>query len=190
MNACTKLLTTGHICRGDRPSTPPYGREGVFVRICDRSVRHVKRPIHRDHRTVSRDSSSDNSGLSQHPDLGGVRCGRRDLNLNPWNRVDMIAGFHHVDHAGLGHGWSAGPGPACSACASRGRLWMVVCPWCGWPATAVRCQVTKTACHKASQALARGQRAGRCSTGRRCGRASRAGTLIRWVRRVAPRATA
>src|SRR3954466_14828793 len=51
-------------------------------------------------------------------------------------------------------------------------------------------QVVNTAFQKVSQALALGQWAGRCRNGRRCGRASLAGTLISLVRRVAPRATA
>ena len=41
-----------------------------------------------------------------------------------------------------------------------------------------------------SQGAAQGQWAGRCSTGRRCGRAIRAGTVTICRRRVAPRATA
>src|SRR5215210_4074908 len=42
--------------------------------------------------------------------------------------------------------------------------------------------------HSRSQAGAQGQRLGRCRTGARAGRASRAGTLISCRRRVAPRA--
>ena len=43
--------------------------------------------------------------------------------------------------------------------------------------------------HSRSQAGAQGQRLGRCRTGARAGRASRAGTLISCRRTVAPRAT-
>jgi hypothetical protein len=44
-------------------------------------------------------------------------------------------------------------------------------------------------CHSRSQVGAQGQRLGRCRTGTRAGRASRAGTVISCRRRVAPRAT-
>ena len=43
-------------------------------------------------------------------------------------------------------------------------------------------------CHNVSQCSAQGQWVGRCSIGRRCGRASRAGMLTSWRRRVDPRA--
>jgi hypothetical protein len=62
--------------------------------------------------------------------------------------------------------------------------------WCCvvWRAAGWSGQLVKTAVQRVSQAWALGQWVGRCSTGWRCGRASRAGMLIRWVRRVAPRA--
>src|SRR3954453_22788096 len=50
--------------------------------------------------------------------------------------------------------------------------------------------VANTAFQSAVQGSAQGQWAGRCSTRRRCGRVSRAGTAIRSRRRVAPRALA
>src|SRR6478735_12688900 len=50
--------------------------------------------------------------------------------------------------------------------------------------------VLNTASQSAVHGSAQGQWAGRCSTRRRCGRVSRAGTVIRSRRRVAPRATA
>src|SRR3954453_2377478 len=48
----------------------------------------------------------------------------------------------------------------------------------------------KTPFQIASHLMAHGQYFGMCKTGRRCGRASRAGTWMIWRRRVAPRATA
>jgi hypothetical protein len=76
------------------------------------------------------------------------------------------------------------PAPGCWW-SGRLRWWFVVACVVGL----VRGQVVKTACQRRSQGRARGQWVGRCSTGWRWGRASRAGMLTRWVRRVAPRAT-
>jgi hypothetical protein len=49
--------------------------------------------------------------------------------------------------------------------------------------------VANAAVHNLAHGLVQGQRAGRCSTRRRCGRASRAGTFTRCRRSVPPRAS-
>ena len=115
--------------------------------------------------------------------------GRAELSLDPWIGFVLISGLIGMILCGWGRDCSAG---LPSVLGVRRRVergcgcWWVLRVWAGVSGR----QVVKTVFQRASQASARGQRAGRCRTGRRWGRASRAGTLMRWARRVAPRATA
>ena len=59
-----------------------------------------------------------------------------------------------------------------------------------WGALGPGGQVVVAVVQRSSQAAAQGQSVGRCSTSRRAEEAIRAGTVIRWVRRVAHRALA
>ena len=112
------------------------------------------------------------------------------LSLDPWtgsgdawfrSKLIMVWLGGHAGAAGLpsvstvsgSSGWGrCGPGGRVQAATGGGR------------------PSPRTRSHKVSQGLAQGQCAGRCRTGRRWGRASRAGTLTMVRRRVAPRATA
>jgi hypothetical protein len=110
------------------------------------------------------------------------------LSLDPWTGSGGGLGVNGIDLVGLKvwlSCWSpVQPAPVLFV------GWVEGVALCGFRGLWRPGQVVNTAFQSMSQASALGQWVGRCSMGRRCGRARRAGTLIRCARRVAPRATA